>query len=386
MKRKICFVTGTRAEFGLLQRLIIAVASAPGLAAQIIATGTHLSPEHGNTYREIEAAGLEIDCKLEMLLDASTPSGITKSMGVQLIGLADAYARLRPDIIVLLGDRYEALGAATAALIAGIPVAHIHGGEVTEGAFDESIRHAITKLSHLHFVAAEEYSRRVLQMGESPEHVFLVGGLGVDAIRGIELLDRPSLEVALDFHLGDRSLLVTFHPETLEKGGSCEQVVELLAALHKLQDTQLIFTMPNADPGSREVRQLITDFIDSHPNAKGFSSLGQLKYLSCLKHVDGVVGNSSSGLAEAPTFGTGTVNIGMRQKGRLRAASVIDCPPARNDILRSIERLYDPDFQEVLASVSNPYGDGGASDRILEVLSSCPIGDICRKPFRDVNF
>lgn len=383
MNRRICIVTGTRAEYGLLRGVMEGVRDTQGLQLQVVATGAHLAPEFGLTYREIEADGLTIDAKVEMLLAADTPSAVTKSMGLGLIGMADALQRLKPDVLVLLGDRYEIFAAAAAALIAGIPVAHLHGGETTEGAFDEALRHSITKMSHLHFVAAEPYRQRVLQLGEDPSRVFLVGGLGVDAIRRLSLLDRPALEQALGFPLGPRSLLVTFHPVTLE-GSSAQQMAELLAALEPLRDTQLVFTMPNADTGSRELAAMVQAFVDAHPNAHTFTSLGQLRYLSCLRHVDGVVGNSSSGLTEAPSFGIGTVNIGDRQRGRLRADSVIDCAPGRDAITAALQRLYSTEFRRQLPTARNPYGDGGASARIVSILRDVALEPLLKKSFHDL--
>ena len=383
MNRRICVVTGTRAEYGLLRNVLRGVADAPGAELQLIATGMHLSPEFGLTWHEIEADGFVIDTRVEMLLSADTATGVTKAMGLGLIGFADAFERLRPDIVVLLGDRFEIFAAAAAALIAGIPIAHLHGGETTEGAFDEALRHSVTKMAHLHFVAAEPYRRRVVQLGEDPARVFLVGGLGVDAILGLDLLDRTALEASLGFELGDKNLLVTFHPATLE-GGAAVQMRELLAALEARSDAVLIFTMPNADNGGRELISMVEDFVANHANAHGFTSLGQLRYLSCLQFVDGVVGNSSSGLAEAPSFRIGTVNIGDRQRGRLKAGSVIDCEPRRRDIEAALDELYSPAFRAKLASVENPYGQGGASARIVQVLRDHPLDGLLKKQFFDL--
>lgn len=385
MSRKICVVTGTRAEFGLLRWLMQEVQATPGLELQVLATGMHLSPEFGLTYREIEQAGFTLDAKVEMLLSADTATAVTKSMGLGLIGFADAYARLAPDLIVLLGDRFEIFAAAAAALIAGIPVAHLHGGETTEGAFDEALRHSITKMAHLHFVAAEDYRRRVIQLGEQPERVFLVGGLGIDAMQRLTLLEREALEASLDFKLGPRNLLITFHPVTLEGQSSAQQMAELLAALGELEDTHLIFTMPNADTGGRELAGMVDAFVATHSNARVYASLGQLRYLSCMKLVDGVVGNSSSGLAEAPSMGVGTVNIGDRQKGRLQAASVIGCQPERSAILGAINTLFTTDFRRALEAVTNPYGNGGASSKIVQVLKDHPLDGILKKSFYDLG-
>lgn len=384
MNRKICVVTGTRAEFGLMRVLMQHVQEAPDLELQVLATGMHLSPEFGLTYREIEEAGFTIDAKVEMLLSADSSSAVTKSMGLGLIGLADAYARLCPDLIVVLGDRFEIFAAAAAAMIAGIPMAHLHGGETTEGAFDEAIRHSITKMSHLHFVAAEEYRRRVIQLGEHPDRVFCVGGLGIDAIKRVVPLSLEALEASLDFKFGQRNLLVTFHPVTLERKSSAHQMTELLSALDVLQDTQVIFTLPNADTGSRDLIDQVESFVAAHPNARAYTSLGQLRYLSCMRFVDAVVGNSSSGLAEAPSLSVATVNIGDRQKGRLRAASVIDCTPDRHSIGAAIERALSPAFRAELSNVMNPYGNGGASEKIVEILRSYPLDGILKKSFHNL--
>jgi len=383
--RTICVVTGTRADYGLLQWVMDGIRRDPMLRLQVVATGTHLSAEFGMTYREIEADGFSIDRKLDILTADDTPVGVTKAIGRGVIAFADAFAELKPDVVVLLGDRSEILAAATAALIAGHPLAHLHGGEITEGAFDDSIRHAVTKMSHLHFVAAEPYCHRVIQLGESPERVFLTGGLGVDTIRKTRLLDRAALEAALDFKLGKKNLLVTFHPVTLEKGTAPTQMAELLKALDGLTETNLILTLPNADTGSRELIRMIEDFAASRPHVRAYPSLGQLRYLSCLAQVDGVVGNSSSGLAEAPSFRKGTINIGERQRGRLKAASVIDCAPDCASIQAALKKLYSPEFQAGLADVRNPYGEGGASEKVVDTLKHYDLSGLTKKSFYDLQ-
>jgi GDP/UDP-N,N'-diacetylbacillosamine 2-epimerase (hydrolysing) len=387
MRRNICVVTGTRAEFGLLRWLMQEIDASEVLTLQVIATGMHLSPEFGLTYREIEQAGFTIDAKVEMLLSADTASAVTKSMGLGLIGYADAYTRLAPDLIVLLGDRFEIFAAAAAAMIAGIPIAHLHGGETTEGAFDEAIRHSITKMSHLHFVAAEDYKRRVIQLGEQPERVFLVGGLGIDAIKRIKLLDRVALEESLGFKFGPRNLLITFHPVTLEgQISSGQQMDELLAALGELDDTHLLFTMPNADTGGRELAAMVNQFAATRQNVRVYTSLGQLRYLSCMKYVDAVVGNSSSGLAEAPSMGIATINIGDRQKGRLSASSVINCEPTQQSISRALSTVFDPSFRSTLTSTKNPYGSGGASEKIAKIIKNYDLKDLLKKSFFNLDF
>lgn len=384
MSRKICVVTGTRAEYGLLRWVMEGIRNAPELELQVIVTGMHLSPEFGLTYREIEKDGFHIDLKVEMLLSSDTPTGLAKSMGLGLIGFGDALQQLKPDMMLVLGDRFEIFSAVAAAMVARIPVAHLHGGEATEGLIDESIRHSITKMSHLHFVAAEEYRNRVIQLGEQPDRVFLVGGLGIDNIKNLKLLERAELEESLDFKLGNKNLLVTFHPVTLEGETSGYQMAELLAALEVLKETHIVFTMPNADTGGRLLFNMVTQFVASHPNARVYTSLGQLRYLSCVSHMDGVVGNSSSGLAEVPSFGKGTVNIGDRQRGRIKAGSVIDCMPDRFAISAALEQLYSKKFQEKLKIVQNPYGDGGASKRVVETLAGVSLEGILKKRFFDL--
>ena len=386
MTRRICVVTGSRAEYGLLRWVMQNIKDDPGLTLQIIATGMHLSPRFGLTYREIEQDGFKIDHKVEMLGGADTPTDIANSMAAGLSGCAAALNDLRPDLVVVLGDRFEIFSAAMAACVGRIPVAHLHGGETTLGAIDEAFRHSITKMSQLHFVAAEEYRRRVIQLGENPDHVFQVGALGIDNIRLLKLLSRNELEVALDWKLGNKNLLVTFHPVTLEDGTAADQFTELLIALAELRDTKIIFTMPNADTDHQVIVKMIREFVATHDNARAYLSLGQLRYLSCLKHVDGVVGNSSSGLIEAPSMGIGTINIGDRQHGRLKAESVIDCFPNSNSIASALYRLYSPDFQNSLKHVRNPYGNGGASETIVQLLREVSLRSILKKSFYDLNY
>ena len=382
-RRKICIITGTRADYGLLRWVMQGIKDDQYLTLQIIATGMHLSPEFGLTYREIEHDGFQIDRKVEMLTSSDTSVGIAKSMGLGMIGFADALSELSPDMIVVLGDRFEIFSAVSAALVSRIPVAHLHGGELTEGAFDDAIRHSITKMAHLHFVAAEEYRQRVIQLGEQPDRVFLVGGLGIDNIKNLNLLDREALEASLNFKLGPKNLLVTFHPVTLETATAAEQMAEILAELSELEDTKLIFTMPNADTDGRVMIKMVEGFVAEHTNACAFKSLGQLGYLSCISHVDGVIGNSSSGLAEVPSFKKGTINIGDRQRGRLQAASVINCDPNRQSIATAIKTLYSSNFQMSLSKVWNPYGEGGASEKILQIIKSVGVGDLLKKHFYD---
>jgi GDP/UDP-N,N'-diacetylbacillosamine 2-epimerase (hydrolysing) len=305
-------------------------------------------------------------------------------MGLGLIGFADAFYDLQPDIILVLGDRFEILPAVSAALVARIPVAHIHGGEKTESVIDESIRHSITKMSQLHFVATEEYRQRVIQLGEHPNRVFLVGGLGVDIIKHLNLLTRSELEKSIDFKFGLKNLLITFHPVTLEISTAKKQFLELLKALSTLKDTQLIFTLPNADTDGRSLIRMVDDFAAQNPNARAYTSLGQLHYLSCLAQVDGVVGNSSSGLLEAPSLKKGTINIGDRQRGRLQASSVINCDPTCDSISHALKYLYSSNFQNTLKETINPYGNGGASELIISHLKDANIDGIILKRFYDL--
>jgi GDP/UDP-N,N'-diacetylbacillosamine 2-epimerase (hydrolysing) len=383
MTRKICVITGTRAEYGLMRWVMQGIKDDPKLTLQVIATGMHLSPEFGLTFREIEKDGFQIDRKVEMLTSSDTPVGIAKSMGLGLIGFADVLNELRPDLILVLGDRYEIFAAAAAALVARIPVAHLHGGEATEGLIDEAIRHSITKMSHLHFVAAKEYRQRVIQLGEQPERVFLVGGLGIDSINRLKLLDRAELEASLDFKLGQKNLLITFHPVTLETATAVDQMEELLEALAELKNTHLIFTLPNADTDGRALIKTVEKFVEQHPNARAYTSLGQLRYFSCIAQVDGVVGNSSSGLAEVPSFKKGTINIGDRQRGRLQATTVINCEPKRQSIEAALNRLYSKDFQVILSQALNPYGEGGASEKIIASIKFAALEDVLKKRFYD---
>jgi len=383
-RRRVCIVTGTRAEYGLLYWLMKEIEADSDFELQLVVTGMHLSPEFGLTYKEIEKE-FSINKKIEVLLSSDTAVGISKSMGLAQISFAEAYEELSPDIVVVLGDRFEIFAAASVAMIARIPIGHIHGGETTEGAFDEAIRHSITKMSHLHFTATEEYRNRVIQLGEQPDHVFNVGGLGVDNINNLSLLSLKDFEESIAFQLGEKNLLVTFHPVTLEKATAEKQFGELLKACDQLEDTHIIFTKANADTDGRIINKLIDEYVVEHPTTSiAFTSLGQLRYLSAMKFVDAVVGNSSSGLLEAPSFKIGTVNIGDRQKGRARAESVIDCPPFEKDILSAIDRVCSESFQSDLEYVANPYGKGGACKKIVKVLKCYALDGVLKKTFYDL--
>ena len=384
-KRKICIVTGTRAEYGLLYWLMKSIEDDPNLELQVIATGMHLSPEFGSTYKEIERDGFRINKKVEMILSADTPSAIAKSTGLGMIGFADALEELKPDILMVLGDRFELLAAAFAAVVARIPIGHIHGGETTIGAFDEAIRHSITKMSWWHFVAADEYEKRVIQLGENPGRVFNVGGLGVDAIKKTNLLSKDKLMTKTGIKFGKKNLLITYHPVTLENKTSQQDFKSILDVLSEIKDIYLIFTMPNADSDGRIIKKMISDFVfNQSERSISFTSMGSLNYLSTLQYVDGVIGNSSSGLAEAPTFKIGTINIGDRQKGRLKAESIIDCEPTKKSIKLAIDKLYGHKFQKDIHSVQNPYGDGDAIEKIMSILLNKPIPEDMKKDFYDL--
>lgn len=351
----------------------------------VIATGSHLSSEFGLTYKQIENDGFYIDKKIEMVLSADTPSAIAKSTGLGMIGFGDAFSELQPDLVMLLGDRYELLAASFAAVTARIPIAHIHGGETTLGAFDESIRHSITKMSWWHFAAAEEYKKRIIQLGENPERVFNVGGLGVDIIKNSKLFSKKELSKKTGINFLSKNIIVTYHPVTLENQSSKDNLQSLLDVLTEMNDINLIFTMPNADSDGRTIFNMIEKFVSNYSDrAIAFKSMGHLNYISTLQFVDGVVGNSSSGLMEAPTFKIGTINIGDRQKGRLKADSVIDCEPTQESIKSAIEMLFSEKFKNILKTVSNPYGEGNATKKILEVLKNNPIPREIKKSFYDL--
>ena len=386
MKRKICVFTGTRAEYGLLKPLMDEIEKDKALCLQLIVSGMHLSSEFGSTYRQIEEDGFRIDEKVEILLSSDTAIGLSKSTGLGLISFSEAYNRLNPDIVVVLGDRFEAFAASGAALISRIPIAHLHGGEATFGLIDEAIRHCITKMSHLHFTSTEEYRNRVIQLGEAPDRVFNVGATGLDNIVELDLLGKEELESELNLKFNNRNLLVTFHPVTLERDTSKEQLGNLLAALDNLNDTHIIFTKANADTDGRAINQMIDQYVsaNSHKSVV-FTSMGQLRYLSTMQYVDAVVGNSSSGIVEAPSFKIGTVNIGDRQQGRIKAESIVDCEPTTEDIARALEKVLSVEFKRDVKDVINPHGDGHAAVKIKDILKNRPLGNIIKKKFYDIE-
>ena len=380
-KRKICVVTGTRAEYGLLYWLMKEINIDNAFALQVVVTGMHLSEEFGNTYQQIEKDGFNIDKKVDITLTSDTEVAISKSMGLGVIGFADVFKKLQPDLIVVLGDRFEIFSAVSAAMIAKIPVAHLHGGEATEGLIDEPIRHSITKMSHLHFAATDEYRNRIIQLGEQPDRVFNVGGLGIDNIIKLKLLSKADFEKAINFELGDKNILITFHPVTLEKSTSGIQFQALLDSISELRNTKIIFTKANSDTDGRVINSMIDDYVAKHDNTISFKSMGQLNYLSALQFMDAVVGNSSSGLIEAPSFKIGTIDIGDRQKGRIKANSIIACSPNKESIDSALVKLYSREFQDIVNNVDNPYGDGGASKEIVRIIKDTSLDNIVKKSF-----
>jgi GDP/UDP-N,N'-diacetylbacillosamine 2-epimerase (hydrolysing) len=387
LNKKICVVTGTRAEFGILSRLISKINSDKSLDLQLIATGMHLSTEFGLTYKEIESHGLRIDKKIEILLSSDTTVGISKSMGLAQISFSEAFEELKPDIIILLGDRFEIFSAASAAMILRIPIIHLHGGEVTEGVMDEPIRHSITKMSHYHFTSTENYKKRVVQLGENPQHVFNVGSLGVDNIKHLSLLSKKQIEKELGFSFKKNNILVTFHPVTLENNTAKDQFENLLKSLSKLKSTQLIFTKCNSDTNGRVINKMIDSFTNNNKDSYATFSLGQVNYFSCLQFVDGVIGNSSSGIIEVPSFKIGTINIGDRQKGRIQAKSVIQCLPTEKDIDAAIQKLYSKEFQINLQHLTNPYEKPNTCDEIISFISKINLNSITiAKQFFDLKY
>lgn len=369
--KKICFFTGTRADYGLLKPLMDEVVRDPEMKLQLLVSGMHLAAEFGETFRFIEADGFVIDEKIETLSTADSSVGTCQSISRGTTGYAEALTRLQPELLVLLGDRSEAFAAATAALICQIPIAHLHGGETTQGAYDEAFRHAISKMSQLHFVSTEVYRRRVIQLGEIPPNVHNVGAIGLEYLDNENFLDRKTLEESINFRLGEKNALVTFHPVTLEHGTAETQFDQLLRALDSFNELKIIFTKANADSEGRIINQLIDSYIARSPErAIAFTSMGHLRYLSSMRLVDIVIGNSSSGILEAPSFGVPTVNIGNRQKGRIKAASVIDCKPEQSAIIAACHKALSNQFKTVAQSVDNPYKQEGTARRIKEIIKS----------------
>ncbi|WP_172917696.1 UDP-N-acetylglucosamine 2-epimerase [Capnocytophaga canis] len=367
--RKICVVTGTRAEFGLLRPLLELINRDSELQLQLVATGMHLSPEFGYTIDEIRKSGLEVDKQVECILSSDSSIGISKSIGLAVIGFADVYRDLIPDLVVVLGDRTEILAAVIAASMANIPIAHIHGGETTEGAYDEAIRHSITKFSHLHFTSTEVYRKRVIQLGEHPDTVFNVGAIGLDSIKNLNLLSKEEFEKSIDFQLKDKNILVTYHPVTLEKETPTEVFQNILEVVDKLPETGIIFTHANSDKNGRIINKMIIDYVaNNREKAVDFKSLGQLRYLSALQYVDVVVGNSSSGILEVPTFAIPTINIGDRQKGRVSNESVIHINGSIEKIQQAVQLAFSEDFKQKIKYQPRLYGEGNAAEQMIDII------------------
>ena len=384
--RKIAVFTGTRAEYGLLYWVIKGLQEATEVELQLYVGGMHLSPEFGYTIEQIEEDGFFVNERMEFLLSSDSPVGITKSMGLALINSAEVIERNKPDLIVLLGDRFESMAVAQAAMVACIPIAHIHGGETTEGLIDEAVRHSITKMSHLHFPATEGYKKRIQQLGETPERIFNFGAPGIDSIIKLQLLEREELTKAIGFSLDKPYFMVTYHPVTLEAGGASDSLVNLLKVLDEYPNHQLIVTYPNADTHGRKLIEILDEYQSANPSRVLLTrSLGQLRYLSAMKYCDAVIGNSSSGLIETPTFNVPTVNIGNRQKGRIAGETVLHCDESLESIKDTISKAVSADFIEHCQKSSNPYGTGDSSERIVEKLINYPVLGIVNKKFNDLS-
>ncbi|OYQ32103.1 UDP-N-acetylglucosamine 2-epimerase (hydrolyzing) [Flavobacterium cyanobacteriorum] len=383
--RKVCVVTGTRAEYGLLYWTMKALQDDPEVQLDVCVTGMHLSPEFGLTYRKIIEDGFTINEKVEILLSSDTSIGVSKSIGLGVISFAEVFDRIKPDIILVLGDRFEIFAACTAAMIAKIPIAHCHGGEATEGLIDEAIRHSVTKMSHIHFTSTQEYRNRVIQLGEQPGNVHNVGALGIENINRLKLLNKEAFEESISFKLNKKNFLITYHPVTLDHSSAGQQFNELLKALDKIENATLIFTKPNADTDGRIIIEMIDEYVSKNSDkAVAFTSLGQLRYLSAIQYMDAVIGNSSSGLIEVPSFKVPTINIGDRQQGRVKAASVIDCDADESSISGSINKALSNGFKEEIKASENPYGTRNSSEDIVQVLKTCSLDNIVKKKFYNI--
>lgn len=387
MVKRICVITGTRAEYGLLKPLIMKMIDDKEIDLKLVVTGMHMSTEFGLTYKLIEEDGIVIDEKIEILLSSDSHVATSKAMGLAIISFSEYINRTKPDMVIVLGDRYEILAASISAMVANVPIAHIHGGEITEGAQDDVFRHCITKLSYLHFTSTESYRKRVMQLGEEPHRVFNVGAIGIENIKELKLLSKEEIEKSINFTLNKKFALVTFHPVTLEQGLAEIQITELLGALEEFDDMKFIITKANSDNEGRKINRKIDEFISKNPEKYiGFVSMGQLKYLSAMKYCSMVIGNSSSGIIEAPSFNIPTINIGDRQKGRLQAKTVINCDPIKSDIIKAIKRGLSKEFKDKISKIENPYGDGDTSNKILYEIKKALSKEIeLKKTFYDIN-
>ena len=385
MKRKICVVSTSRADYGLLFWLLKEIEKSRFLELSLVLSGSHLEERLGLTYKEIER-DFKHFYKVPLGLENDDETALCLAFSAGVAGFSKVLEQIKPDIMVLLGDRYEMLSAGIAGMLRAVPLAHIHGGESTQGAIDEGIRHALTKMSHIHFCATSLYKRRIIQLGENPARVYNVGGLGVENIKRLELLSKKDFENSLGFKLGKKNILVTFHPQTIEKKSASKQFSQILNALDSLKDTHFIFTGANADNGGKIINEMAQSFCFKYPEKAIFAiSLGQLRYLSAIKYADIVLGNSSSGISEAPSLKKATINIGNRQKGRIKAASIIDTKCDKSKILKAIKKAYSKDFQAKLKSVKNPYGSGFASKKIIKVLENIKLNGILKKKFYDLD-
>ena len=368
MKKTICLVTGTRAEYGLLRPIIKQVIASNSFVLKVVATGMHLSIDFGLTYQEIEADGISIDTKIDVLQNDDSNKAMSKAIGIGVRSFAEYFEKNQPDMVVVLGDRFEIFAAATAAAVACIPIAHLHGGETTEGAVDEFFRHSITKMSYLHFTSTEQYRQRIINMGETPDRVFNVGATGVENILSMPLMAKDELARSIDFDLNSPYALVTFHPVTLERNTAIKQIEELLSALDETNGLNYIFTKANADANGRGINKKIDTYCENRGNAIAFTSMGVLRYLSAMKYCEMVIGNSSSGILETPSFNKPTINIGDRQKGRICAKSVISCEPDKHSIINGIDKARSQQFLDEIANQVSPYGDGETSEKIVTVI------------------
>ena len=387
MVKKACVVTATRAEYGLLKPLIQALNESANYELQLIVSGTHLSSEFGMTWHAIEQDGFSIDAKVDMLLSNDSSTAVVKSLGLLCIGIADAFERLKPDFVCILGDRYEMIGVATAANLFKIPIVHLCGGEITEGALDDNFRHALTKLSHVHFTSTEEYRARVIQLGESPEYVFNSGAIGIDSINILHTLTKDELAKSLNIDLTAPFFLMTYHPVTVSEQDIIQEIDNIMSALLNVdKQTLIIVTLSNADVGGRTINECMRRWSEKQPDrVYCFASLGQQRYLSAMRHCEAVIGNSSSGIVEAPSCKVPTINIGSRQAGRLQAGSIVNCEPTFSGLSAALEKISSPEFRSSLCSIENPYGNGDTVKKIMYFLEDIDWSKLLRKKFFNIS-
>lgn len=386
--KTLCILTATRAEYGLLHPIIEKMILQPDIDVRVVVTGAHLSPEFGMTIHEIENDGVKIDKSIEILMSSDTPVAISKSMGLAMISFAEYFSELQPDALMVLGDRYETLAVCSAAMNARVPIIHLHGGETTEGAVDEAVRHAITKMSYLHFTSTEAYRKRVIQLGESPERVYAVGAIGVENALTTSLMTKNELEVSLGIELGEKYAVGTFHPVTLENQSAEQQANQLIEAISEFPEYTFVFTKANADSNGRVINEMLAQATEKYKNIVLFDSLGMRRYLSAVKGASFVIGNSSSGLIEVPSFHIPTINIGDRQKGRIKGTTVIDCEPESESIILAIRKAIDASFVSGIQDSLNPYGDEKTSERIVSITLEYLVNNKMelKKKFYDVEF